>query len=379
MKSRVAITRCKDYDKEGVYSSLKQVFNLLGGIEKYLSAGQKVLIKPNMLSQRPPESGAGTHPEFVRALIRIVRDAGALPMVGDSPGGTIKYADLVYEKCGMKRICEEEKCPLVKFDKAININGFPVADAIREVDLIINAPKAKTHNLMTITGALKNNFGFLCGLAKTQYHLEHTDIYDFANVLVDVYECIKPRISIMDAVYAMEGEGPVGGGLRNLGLIIASEDAVALDSAFCHIIGLNPRLVPALFTAEKRRLGKTALGEIEILGEKIENVKAERFMLPPQIIYTKVPKFLLGLVKKLVKFLPTINMRLCAKCRICETACPRKAITISDTQCIIDYKKCIRCMCCFEFCPHGALFMKRSLLARIGTRNWEFKGSDKPC
>ncbi len=363
---KVSITRAKTYERDEVSSSVRAAVDLLGGISTFVKKGEKILLKPNILSARPPESGVDTHPEFLRAVARLVREAGAEAIVGDSPGGTgFKDAGSTYEKAGIKKVCEEEGLKLVDFDKARNVKGMPITEWAFAVDGIISIPKMKTHDITTITGAVKNSYGLAVGMFKTECHFKAPRPAEFAKYVVDVFECAAPRLVIMDGIVAMEGNGPAAGQLKNAGLIISSNDCVACDAVFAELVGIGPLRVEVTAEAYRRGLGEADLSKIEILGESLKNAKLHGFRLPETSVVMKIPKPVFKLLAKTIKFLPKINDKICKKCRICEKSCPAQCIIIKEEGSRIDYNKCVRCFCCHELCPYDAVSIKRSLLAKL--------------
>ncbi|KPK38643.1 MAG: hypothetical protein AMJ78_09665 [Omnitrophica WOR_2 bacterium SM23_29] len=365
MNSRVSIVKCKNYNSTEVTNSINRAIELLGGMSKYVKKAETILLKPNLLSAKPPESGVDTHPEFVRSIAKVARQAGANVIVGDSPGGYgLKDAGSTYEASGIKKMCEEEAIKLEEFDRAYNVDGIPLAVQAKEVDGIISIPKMKTHNLTTITGAIKNSFGLAVGLYKTNCHLKAPRPKDFAKYLVDIFECAPPRMVIMDGIVAMEGEGPAAGDLRNAQLILASNDCVACDAVFSYLVGLPPLSIHTTSEAYRRKLGQADLSKIEILGERLEDVKLRNFKLPKTSILLKIPEPILKLLGKGIKFWPVIDEATCTKCRLCAESCPTNCITIDKEVSKIDYRKCISCFCCFEVCPYNSISVKRSLLAK---------------
>ncbi len=366
MNAKVSIVRARRYDKDEVEKSVKRAIDLLGGITNYVKTSERILLKPNVLSARPPESGVDTHPEVIRAVARMVRSAGAEIIVGDSPGGfTFKNAGSTYEKSGIKRVCDEEKIKLVNFDRAKSMNGIPISAYAKEVDGIISIPKMKTHNLMTITGAVKNSFGLAVGLYKSECHLKAPRPKEFAKYVVDVFECAIPRLVVMDAIVAMEGDGPAAGDLRETGLILASNDCVACDVVFSNLIGIHPLKIEIIEEAYKRGLGEADISKIEVLGESLKEAHLHNFKLPKTSILLKIPKPVFGLITKGIKYRPFISNKACKRCQICAKSCPAGCMTINEEGWKIDYKKCVSCFCCFELCPHNAVSIKRSLLAKL--------------
>ncbi len=361
---KVSILRCKGYDQAEVDGAVNRAVDLLGGIESFIKKGDRILLKPNLLSARPPEAGVDTHPAVVKAVVRLVKRAGALPMVGDSPGGVVK-AEEVYEKSGMKEVTDEEGVELVKFDQVKAKEGIPIASLALESDAIISIPKLKTHDLFPITGAIKNIFGVVPGIFKSKCHLIYPTPNDFARLLVNIFSWISPKLSIMDAVWAMEGRGPGAGDLRNLGLIIGSCDAVALDACASYIVGLDPFDLLTTREAHQRGLGQGDLSEIEIVGEEIDEVRVKDFRFPRIPIWHHVPSPFLRSVARFVKFWPVIDSAKCTGCKICLESCPVGAIGLQQERLVFDYKKCILCLCCHEFCPSGAISIERNLLGKM--------------
>ena len=217
----------------------------------FVSSGQRVLLKVNLLSKASPERAVTTHPEIVRALIRSVRDAGGVPVVGDSPAGpnTAGQIRALHETTGIARVCADEGAELVLFDddamRVANPRGalygaFTLGREVVEADVIISLPKFKTHGFMMFTGAVKNLFGCIPGLEKAQYHLKVPDRDDFGDMLVDLMLACRPTLAVMDAIVGMEGNGPAGGTTREIGAVIASADFVALDVVASAMAGLDP-------------------------------------------------------------------------------------------------------------------------------------------
>ena len=366
MDSKVSIARAKAYNQDEIFLAVRKAVDLLGGISDYVKKGERILLKPNVLSAKPPESGVDTHPEVLRAVARLVKEAGAEVLVGDSPGGFyFKESDSTYETAGIKRVCEEEGLRLVAFDKADNVNGIPLAYVVKEVDGIISLPKMKTHDLTTITGAVKNSYGLAVGLYKAQCHLKAPRPREFAEYIVNVFECAVPRLVVMDGVVAMEGSGPAAGELREAGLILASNDCVACDAVFAALIGLAPLDIETTEEAYKRKSGEADLSRIKVLGMDLREAKLHNFKLPETSVLIRIPKPIVRLLAGRIKFWPKIDDAICEKCQICAKSCPAGCITVEEKGSTIDYKKCVTCFCCLELCPYKAISIKRSLLARL--------------
>lgn len=374
-KVKVFLKRCKDYNREDVFRAVDGIFDELGGLARFVNKGERVLIKPNLLSARPPEDGVDVHPEIVRAVALIVRRYGAVPIVGDSPGGfAVKSTDEVYERSGLGRMCAEEGIELVKFDKAITvsnpgpsvefgIDNIPIAKVAKDVDKIISISKMKTHSLLVLTGAVKNMFGAVVGLYKAHCHKMAPSPKNFSKVIVDVFSLVRPVLNIMDGVLAMEGNGPANGSLRHMGVILASEDAVALDSVFSRLVGLGAFSLYTTKEAFQRGIGEARPECIKIIGDFKE--VSVRFKLPPIGLTSVLPPFLSRFLAKFLEFYPYIDQKVCKHCRLCAESCPASTILVDEKVARINWDECLRCMCCLEVCPHRAILVRRSLLMRL--------------
>lgn len=366
---KVSIVKCPSYDKKTTEEAVFKALSLLGPLGQFLDLSSRFLIKPNLLSARPPESGVDTHPEVVRAVIEFIKkDFKADIFIGDSPGGFISSVDEVYKISGMEGVAKSTGTKTIKFDKIKWINNFPIAQAALDFNLV-SIPKLKTHDITTITVAIKNIFGTVAGMYKLECHKRATSPEKFGSLLADLYSVVKPRLSVVDAVCVMEADGPTNGILRNLGLILASSDAVALDAVIAHIIGLNPMDIPMIRFCHERNLGCARLKDIEIVGEKLESVKVNDFKLPSVnkliFIVDKIPKPIRDQIAKYIYFQPYINTSKCSRCGLCIKSCPMNCMKMDKGQVVIDYKRCIKCFCCREFCVSDAIDIRESFAIRV--------------
>lgn len=364
MKTKVAIVKCRDYERIKVEQAVKKAFDLLGGIELFVKKGEKVLIKPNILSARLPEDGVCTHLEVIRAVIGLVRGCGAVPSVGDNPGGSISSVK-AYEGCGLAFLAKEVGVELKEAKGIKVVNNMPIASYIFECDKIINLPKMKTHILMGLTGAVKNMYGAVAGLHKSELHKKFPSREKFAEVLADVFEITKPSLVLMDGIVSMDQAGPSSGRLRNSGLLIAGQDSVAIDAVFAGLAGTKPLDILSTKEAYRRKLGEADLENIEILGENIKESLINDFKVPGKSGLITALGPCAEFAARFVKFGPRINEKLCKKCMICRDSCPVSAITVNAGNSAIDLKKCVRCMCCHEVCPYKAIELKCNFLARL--------------
>ena len=369
MKSQVSIIKCEGYESKLVEEKIRMAVGLIGGISAFVKPKAKVLVKPNLLMAKEPEYGITTHPEVVRAVVKLLKEIGCSVFVGDGPsvwGNQIENIDEVYERTGMSRVCREEGVELVKFDKRRWRGKFPLSTWLDECDYLVSIPKFKTHEFTLITGAIKNNFGLVSGTYKTELHKKYFERENFAKTVVDVYQEVKPTLTVIDGILAMEGDGPASGGkLRNLNLLLAGNDCVSLDTIIALIMGIEPQDVATTKEAAKRGLGRADIDSINVLGERLEEVTGEQFLLPTASMGSKLPAPVKKLAKKLIKYLPCVERDNCIKCAACIEACPYQAISMKEKGIVFDYSKCISCFCCQEACPSSAIKVKKSLLAKM--------------
>ncbi|MCX5710694.1 MAG: DUF362 domain-containing protein, partial [Candidatus Omnitrophica bacterium] len=234
-------------------------------------------------------------------------------------------------------------------------------------DYLVNMPKFKTHEFTLLTGAIKNLFGLVWGTFKTELHKNYFKPENFAKILVDVYQNSKPALTVVDGIIAMAGDGPASGGkLRELNLMLAGTDCVAIDSVMALIMGVQPRSVLTTKEAAARNLGEADIGKIEILGESLGDAVDEPFILPQASMVKKLPQPLINLARRLIKYYPYVHNENCVKCAACIDACPKKVISFSKNKCIVfDYSGCIACFCCEEACPASAIKVRKSILAKL--------------
>lgn len=368
MKSQVSIVRCTTYQPGEVQAKVKEAIGLLGGVTAFIKPGSKVLVKPNLLMAKEPEYGIVTHPEVVRAIIKILKEISCNIIVGDGPsvwGREIENVDNVYLVSGIKRVCTEEDVELVKFDKRRWRGEFPLTTWLDECDYCVNVPKFKTHEFTLLTGAIKNLFGLVSGTYKTELHKKHFKPRDFSRMLVDILAQAKPALTVIDGISALEGDGPATSGkLRQLNLFLASSDCVALDSIMAVLMGIQPKDVLTTREAASRRLGNCDMGSISILGETLAKIKPEHFMLPTASLKRKLPAVVAAIAQLLIRYYPYCLHSNCTRCLACVGICPQKCIMMRNNRIVFDYRKCIACFCCQESCPAAAIKVKKSFLAR---------------
>lgn len=357
MKSKASIIRCSSYNPDELYEAVKKSVDLIGGIESFIKQGQKVLLKPNLLKEAKPEEAVTTHPEFIRAVIRLVKKQTDNIFIGDSPGGLVK-AQAVYKSCGIEKVANEEGIRLIQFNSIVKKGNIPFAKIMDEVDVLISLPKFKTHNLTVITAALKNVFGLIPGLYKVHVHKQAPNFIKFAEKIARIYSLATPHLSIVDAVVAMHGDGPAAGDPYDLGLVVASSDALSIDAILSKVIGLEPQSVPSTKAGAQMKLGQADINNIDIFGVSLEDIIARDFNLPKISALFKMPNLLARSLLRFIPLLMGIDKLKCNGCLVCKNICPQQAIKDVRGRLRINSRRCILCLCCSEMCSNNAIYLK---------------------
>ena len=370
-RHHVSLAHCCGYEEPLLTDALQRVLAPLGGIGSFVRPGMQVLIKPNLLAGKPPEAAVTTHPAFVAAVVRLVREAGCNVMVGDSPG--LGSFESVTARSGIARAVAEAGGCLVPFQETIRVPAtgrfreLELAKTYLEADLVINLPKLKTHEMMGMTAAVKNLYGTVVGAQKVAHHL--TAGHDrslFAGLLLEIAMARPVALTIVDAVVAMEGNGPNSGTPRQVGLLLAGSDPLAVDVVAADLIGLPEGLRYLEKEAQNRGLTGVDRARLVRVGEAADVTLTRPFTLPEaQDLQFGLPRFLRPLARRYLSPLPEADPERCVRCGVCRDACPPHAITITNNALSVASRRCIRCWCCRELCPYHALRIKRGSLAGI--------------
>ncbi len=365
--SKVLVSNCDSYDLNQMKTMIQTSIDQLGGSEKYVKKGQKVLLKINLIGPKKPEKAATTNPEFVRAVGQLVQSWGGEVYVGDSSGGAIagmaptKKSFIV---SGIEKVANEEGFTIVNFDEVGPVKKeipgnfsteLYITKAIEEVDVVINLPKMKTHSMGIYTGAVKNLFGAIPGLRKAKYHKDGPNPLDFGEFLADIHKAINNMpLHIMDGIISMEGEGPTAGIPYPAGKILISEDPLSLDRIAMEMMSIDPDKVPILQASVKRGIGVWDRTQIEVIGDVS---KLKKYKLPKKY-FSKEPTDY-DRVKGVIDFfkaVPIVKQKKCVNCNTCVDACPVHAIDRKTK--LINYTTCIDCLCCHELCMVEAIELK---------------------
>lgn len=401
--SKVAVIPCPSYDQTLVEQAVRDGLRCLGGLTGIVGREEKVLLKPNLLKKADPDQVITTHPSVFAAVGRCLKEYGCEEIrYGDSPAmqsfqdaARVSKIEQAAKELGIVPGNFMEHTVL-KYPQGKTAKEFTVSKAITEADGIINICKMKTHALERITGAVKNMYGCIYGTHKAAGHAVYPSARHFASMLCDLHGAVKPRLHIMDGIVAMEGNGPSSGTPVSMGVLLFSEDPVALDTVFCRLIHLEPSLVPTNFCGQQYGIGTMEEEKIRLLtvdrdggNAAAEERSAAEFPVRELTMEELVSRWgrpdfkvdrnpaseredwkLLRRVMKPFQQRPQIHPERCVRCGICVESCPVEGKAVSfkngrDKPPVYDYVKCIRCYCCQEMCPKKAIDVKNSWLSRL--------------
>lgn len=377
MSSTVALLRSTEYATEQIEAAVRHAVELLGGMSRFVQPGQRVLVKPNLLQASDPAKSIITHPTVVRAVVRLVQEAGAQVLIADNPFVppiSQRGWDSLYERTGYAAIAAETGAELNEsivplqrpHPEGTLIKLVDTSSFLSEVDVVVSVPKLKTHGLMRYTGAVKNLFGTVPGTIKAGYHVKLQTAERFAAMLLDLVSFVRPALTVMDAVVGMDGDGPAAGQPFAIGAILAAPDPVALDVAALELVGHKPTSVPTVAEAVARGWTTGRTRDLEILGENLAAMAVPGFHLPPggRSEMNYVPHFLRPVGTRLLVPSPFVNRR-CTGCGLCIENCPVQTISHVDGRARIVLSNCIRCYCCHEVCPEQAITLHQPWLGRM--------------
>lgn len=284
---RVSLLAANSYDPEGLHSKLTQLLAPLGGMAAVVKPGDRVLLKPNLLTGARPTKECTTRPELVYAIAKQVIAVGGVPFLGDSPAFGTAFG--VAKANGLAPYAQELGMKIVEFEAESyeRSEGLPKLRLAREAlgaDVVINIPKVKSHLQLTLTLGVKNLFGCVPGKMKAWWHMEAgKDLNRFADMLIDTARAIAPQLTIVDGIIGHEGNGPSGGEPRYLGLLAASQDVFAVDAVLAEILGVKPENLPTLMAARRQNL-VAEYDQVQILGTAIADLRVSDWQLPQELM-----------------------------------------------------------------------------------------------
>ncbi|MBI9074952.1 MAG: DUF362 domain-containing protein [Desulfatibacillum sp.] len=387
--TRVALMRCKEYRNDLLTDVIARGM-AAAGFDMESLMGARVILKPNLLMPTHPDKAVVTHPEFFRAAAMVVLEYGGTPILVENPNffsleNTLKKVGYgpIMEELGIQVPDPVPTRPL-RWEHGKLYRTIDISAAYFDADIILNLVKFKTHSFTYVTGAVKHLFGVIPGLKKSRMHMRVPDQADFADYLLDLYGGLKYGMGpdrqlfhLVDGVRSMEGEGPgPTGSPRDWGVVLAGEDAIAVDWVAVKTAGLDPAKVFTIGQGFKRDFGPNSSEDIQVVGESIQDLACQ-FTPPKNTIYGGVVWPLTSkTVKNWLVEKPAPNPEKCILCYQCMKTCPAQAIAKAPEGKKVpafDYRKCIRCFCCMEICPEAAIGLKQGALQWIFSFKQEAK------
>ncbi len=344
----------RKYDKEAIKRYIHNYFQK----NEITFKNSRILLKPNLISPKPIEKHCNTHPLIIESFAEYLLDFNNKIFIGDSPGvGTLKlnlkitgYSPVI-KKLGIK-IFPFNKSVEIKRDKNKVLKRFKISSAVVEFEDIINIAKLKTHCMTGMTLSVKNLFGFIVGKDKAGYHLKagHS-LEHFADILIDIYETIQPKLNVIDGIWGMEGNGPTSGTPACFKIFEIDKNGYLLDRKIEKTVRF-----PGITVISKQAIKRGLLKDEDVKTDFITDKRIKP--AKTQSANFRVPKFLTNFF--MTK--PAIDNKLCKKCLKCLESCPPNAIYSQNNLLKIDYSKCIKCFCCHELCIHDAVKLRRFIL-----------------
>lgn len=359
----------KEYKEDLIYPAICKAMEALS-IEKDMHPDLKVVLKPNLIMAKTPDVPTTTHPLVIKCVVRWLKEHGVKNItLAESSGGlyTAEHMKNIYRTCGMN-IMENDLALNMDFSaKTVHCpegfanHSFHIITPIAQADYIINICKLKTHAMTGYSGGIKNLFGTIPGLEKPQMHYRWPDLEDFSRMLLELAQTVNPQLTIIDAIDAMEGNGPTSGTSHPLHMILAARDFYTQDYFAADLMKLNPMNIVMIRQAVEA--GLATPDDIRLIGDEIpDNLTPFQAPDTQKLDFSgKIPALLLPIAKRLMRSYPQLNRELCVGCGKCAESCPAHVITIKNRKAQFRKKGCISCFCCQEMCPMKAIAVRKAL------------------
>ena len=315
----VTLTRCRDYSRPTIAEAIEKHFNLLGGLEKFVKPGDSVLLKPNFIAPRSRRHATQTDPTVILETARLLKDFGARPFVADSPAWAntsdcvkaLKMDESLKKlSIPVRQLDSPKKCRVG--DKNIRVGISSVA---LDADVIINLPKFKAHQQLGATFAVKNMFGCVCGKKKALWHFRKGRQHnEFCQLLIDIYRYLNPALTIIDAVKAMDGPGPIRGRARPLGWLLGGTEPIACETVCAQLVNIEPEDIPIIKTAKQLGFGCSDPAQITIAGDDFSQSICTDFILPELVpIRFSMPHVCKSICKQIILLTKSAAKKLAAE------------------------------------------------------------------
>lgn len=361
------------YQEVLIYPAICKFMDALS-IAEDMHPDLKVVIKPNLITAKSPDYPVTTHPLVIKCVVRWLREHNVKHItLAESSGGlyNAEYMKNVYHVCGLRPLEPELTLNMDFSAKTVQTapgfvnHSFHLITPIVEADYIINICKLKTHSMTGYSGGIKNLFGTIPGLEKPQMHYRFPDIEEFSNMLLELAQTVCPDLTIIDAIDAMEGNGPTGGTSHPLHMLLAARDFYTQDHFAAGLMGLDPMQIVMIRQAVEKGLARPK--ELVLQGDPIPT-DLSPFVVPDtkRLDFASfLPCFLrkpfAKIAGRLFKSYPQLDRERCVGCGKCAESCPAHIIKIENKKAHFQKRGCISCFCCQEMCPMKAISVKKAL------------------
>ncbi len=241
---------------------------ILGGMQRFVRRGARVVIKPNMLTAREPVYGVTTNPQAVGEVVKMCWEAGAASVtVFDRPTAAARQvytvsgiASAVAKVDGTMKVLSDRDFERIRIPKGRVLTSWPLVTDIFDADVMINMPCAKTHGMAVLTMSMKNLMGMMGGTRGVIHQ-------QFNQKIVDVNTLVKPQLVILDAYRILFRNGPTGGGLKDVRMgrtCVAGTSQVSVDAYGTALFGMKPTDLDYLNLAAAQGLGIADLSKLRI-------------------------------------------------------------------------------------------------------------------
>jgi uncharacterized protein (DUF362 family) len=284
-QARVFIARGQRYDGSLVQTIVAGLE--ASGIDLNALRGKRVLLKPNLVEPTRDAPHMTTHPAMIVAAAEVFRRTGALVTIGEGPGH-LRDTEMALAESGVQEILDDQRLEFADLNyeevawlrnrgRQCALQGFYFPRSVVEADLIVSMPKLKTHHWVGMTGALKNLYGVIPGIKYgwPKNVLHHNGI---PQTVHDINASLPKAITIVDGITCMEGDGPIMGSPKELGVVLVGANATAVDATIARIIGLQPKRISYLKLAS-RGLGPVDERWIKQDGENWQDVATDFHIL----------------------------------------------------------------------------------------------------
>ncbi len=283
---KASIVKIDEYKPDVLRFGLERMFNDFGGLSKVLGRARRIIVKPNLIAKR---FASQTNPILTVEIAKMIKQEGLDVVIADSPA----WASVEYNArhSGLLELANRYDIPVLQLDRPKTVDNaggkyfrkLTISQDALEADAIINVAKLKTHQQVKLTGAVKNMFGCVSGKLKALWHFRATNSRDeskFPIMIVETCAFMSPVFTIIDAIDAMEGYGPISGNLRHIGAIIGSRNPIACDVVGAKLVDCDVDSLPILTAAKQLGFGPIDFDELELIGDDIDSICVSDFRFP---------------------------------------------------------------------------------------------------